>query len=117
MKTRLGPETKDIANMAYYEIQTGGISGFQGLQFGLRFLRFTAFKLRFRASKLLNFTYEKLERFEQSTSLLQQPVVLTSSVLPCVLTHVQGTSELLFGDLRGGQEELRMERRQRSPGA
>ena len=60
---------------------------------------------------LLNFTCEELERFEQSTSLLQQPFVLTSSVLSCVLTHVQGTSELLFGDLEGGEgqeEELLM---------
>lgn len=45
-----------------------------------------------------------------TVGLLQQPVVLTSSVLPCVLTHVQGTSELLAGELqeREGQEELLM---------
>jgi len=45
-----------------------------------------------------------------TVGLLQQPVVLTSSVLPCVLTHVQGTSELLSGELQGreGQEELLM---------
>ena len=45
-----------------------------------------------------------------TVGLLQQPVVLTSSVLPCVLTHVQGTSELLSGELEGreGQEELLM---------
>lgn len=45
-----------------------------------------------------------------TVGLLQQPVVLTSSVLPCVLTHVQGTSELLTGELheQEGQEELLM---------
>ena len=49
-----------------------------------------------------------------TVGLLQQPVVLTSSVLPCVLTHVQGTSELLAGELqeRGeAQEELLMVKR------
>ena len=59
---------------------------------------------------LLNFTCEKLESFEQSTSHFQQSVVVTSSVLRCVLAHVQGTSELLFVDLQGreGEEELLM---------
>lgn len=50
-----------------------------------------------------------------TVGLLQQPVVLTSSVLPCVLTHVQGTSELLAGELRErgeGQEELLMVKRE-----
>lgn len=49
-----------------------------------------------------------------TVGLLQQPVVLTSSVLPCVLTHVQGTSELLASELqeRGeAQEELLMVKR------
>ena len=43
-----------------------------------------------------------------TVGLLHQPVVLTSSVLPCVLTHVQGTSELLTGELheQEGHEEL-----------
>lgn len=45
-----------------------------------------------------------------TVGLLHQPVVLSSSVLPCVLTHVQGTSELLTGALheQEGQEELLM---------
>lgn len=49
-----------------------------------------------------------------TVGLLQQPVVLTSSVLPCVLTHVQGTSELLTGELheQEGQEELLMVKRE-----
>ena len=48
-----------------------------------------------------------------TVGLLQQPVVLTSSVLPCVLTHVQGTSsELLTGELHEGQEELLMVKRE-----
>ncbi|KAJ7385177.1 hypothetical protein OS493_017554 [Desmophyllum pertusum] len=49
-----------------------------------------------------------------TVGLLHQPVVLTSSVLPCVLTHVQGTSELLASELQGreGQEELLMVKRE-----
>ena len=49
-----------------------------------------------------------------TVGLLRQPVVLTSSVLPCVLTHVQGTSELLTGELheQEGQEELLMVKRE-----
>lgn len=45
-----------------------------------------------------------------TVGLLHQPVVLTSSVLPCVLAHVQGTSELLTGELheQESQEELLM---------
>lgn len=50
-----------------------------------------------------------------TVGLLQQPVVLTSSVLPCVLTHVQGTSGLLASDLQEreeGQGELLMVKRE-----
>lgn len=45
-----------------------------------------------------------------TVGLLHQPVVLTSSVLPCVLTHVQGTPEILTAGLheQPGQEELLM---------
>lgn len=45
-----------------------------------------------------------------TVGLLHQPVVLTSSVLPCVLTHVHGTPEMLTGELheQPGQEDLLM---------
>ena len=55
------------------------IAVFRGWALAFSFFRFTAF------SDFLNFICEELERFEQSTSLLQHPGVLTSSALPSVL--------------------------------
>lgn len=49
-----------------------------------------------------------------TVGLLHPQVVLTSSVLPCVLAHVQGTPGILTGELheQEGHEELLMVKRE-----